>query len=75
MHPTISPATRTWLYGVVLAALPIAVAYGLIADGDAALWVALAGAALGILPAGLATAYRPTRPDLDAAVAPEPHVE
>lgn len=54
----IPPAVRTWLYGVVLALIPLATAYGIVRDEDAPLWVALAGA---VLSTGTALAYRPTR--------------
>lgn len=36
--------TRRWIYGVVLAAQPLAVGYGLLTDTLAALWVGVAGA-------------------------------
>jgi hypothetical protein len=52
-------ATRAWIYRVLLAAIPIAIAYGVINEQDAALWVGLAGAVLGT---GLATINTSTKP-------------
>lgn len=37
---------RRWLYGIATAAVALAVAYGLVAQDQAALWVALAAAVL-----------------------------
>lgn len=48
---------RAWLYRVLLAAQPIVVSYGIVAESDAALWLGLAGALLGT---GLAAANTPT---------------
>ncbi|GAA4758809.1 hypothetical protein [Gordonia alkaliphila] len=41
-----SAAQRKWLYGIATAVVAIAVAYGLIAQDQAALWLALAAAIL-----------------------------
>ena len=41
------PRTRRWIYGIAVAAVPLLVAYGVIAESDAALWIGLAGAVLG----------------------------
>lgn len=49
-------AVRAYLYPVVLAVVPLLVAYGLISAEVAPLWVALGTALLGL---GTATAYRP----------------
>ena len=43
-----SPAARRWLYGVLLAAQPLVVAYGLVTDAEAALWLGVASAVLGL---------------------------
>lgn len=51
-----SPRARRWLYGVLLAAQPIAVSYDLMSGQQAALWVSLGGAVLGL---GLAAANTP----------------
>lgn len=39
---------RRWLYGVLLAAQPLVVAYGLLTDSQAALWLGFASAVLGL---------------------------
>lgn len=49
---------RTWLYGIITAAIPLLTAYGLISSETAPLWLALAGA---LLATTTALAYRPTR--------------
>lgn len=41
----LTPDQRRWLYGVSTALVALAVAYGLVAQDQAALWVALAVAA------------------------------
>ncbi|MDH6181805.1 hypothetical protein M2152_001987 [Microbacteriaceae bacterium SG_E_30_P1] len=43
-----SPKVRSWLYGIAAAAAPILVIRGLVSADEAGLWIALAGAALGI---------------------------
>lgn len=55
-----SEQTRAWVYRVLTAAVPIAIAYGAVDESTAALWLALAGAVLGL---GLATANTSTTPD------------
>ena len=42
-----APAVRQWLYGVVTAALPLLVVFGVVRPEDSAMWLALAGAVLG----------------------------
>jgi hypothetical protein len=37
---------RKWLYGVALAGVPLLVAYGVVSEDAAPLWVAMIGAAL-----------------------------
>jgi hypothetical protein len=49
--------TRAWIYRILLAIQPLAVAYGLVTGDLAALWVNVTAAVLGI---GLATANTPT---------------
>lgn len=44
MHHVLNRDTRKWIYGVLLAAVPILVAYGAIEEATAPLWIALAGA-------------------------------
>jgi len=43
-----SAKVRAYLYGIVLAASPIAVIYGITTAAQAGLWVALGGAVLGV---------------------------
>ena len=43
-----STAGRRWLYGVALAAVALAAAYGLITDESSALWVGIIAALLGL---------------------------
>jgi len=45
---------RTYIYGIVIAAIPILVAAGFIAQDEAQLWLNLAAALLGLGAAGLA---------------------
>lgn len=52
----LTPKVRAWLYGIALAVFPILVALGILAEEDAALWVALVGA---VLVPGLALANVP----------------
>lgn len=47
----LSAKTRTWLYAILLAVQPLAVAYGLVNDTTASLWVNLVAA---IISGGLA---------------------
>lgn len=54
-------ATRAWIYRVVTAAIPILVAAGVVAGGDAQLWLGLAAAVLGVGAGGLATVNTSTR--------------
>lgn len=60
-NPVLSPAFRTWVYGVVSAALAIIAAYGLISADEVPLWLTLVTAILGLAGSGTATIYRPTR--------------
>jgi hypothetical protein len=54
-----SEPTRAWLYRISTAALPLLVAYGVVQDTVAPLWLAAAGAALNT---GLAAANTTTKP-------------
>jgi hypothetical protein len=47
---------RRWLYGVLVAAQPLVVAYGLTSNETAALWLSFSSAVLGL---GLAAANTP----------------
>lgn len=50
--------TRAWLYRVLLTLQPLIVAYGVASSEQAAMWVAVAAAALG---SGLASANTSTK--------------
>jgi hypothetical protein len=54
----LSEPTRAYIYRALLALQPLAVAYGLVTDNLAALWINVAAAVLGI---GLATANTSTK--------------
>ncbi|MCI6557949.1 hypothetical protein [Schaalia hyovaginalis] len=53
----LTPEVRRWVYGIALAALPLATAYGLVTEAHAPLWASLVGS---ILVPGLALAHTPT---------------
>jgi len=55
--PWLTPPRRAWLYRLVLAALAILVAYGVVADQEAAVWAAVVAAFLG---SGTAALHTPT---------------
>jgi NCAIR mutase (PurE)-related protein len=55
-----SETTRAWIYRVCVAAVPLLVTYGVVGEGEAALWVGLAGAALGLSSSLLAAGYTST---------------
>jgi len=44
--PHIPATTRRWIYGVALAGIPLLVAFGIIEESQAPLWVAFAGAVI-----------------------------
>jgi hypothetical protein len=54
MNPT--QATRAWIYRVATAAMPLLIAYGVVNEQDAALWI---GAVAALLVPGLAAANTP----------------
>ncbi len=54
-------ATRAWIYRILLALQPIAVAYGVVKDTEAVLWIGVASAVLGT---GLAAINTSTNPDV-----------
>lgn len=60
--PTITPTTRSWLYGVAFAVLVLAQGYGWLTDATLPLWVEVARAVLTTGSTGVAVAYRPTGP-------------
>ena len=43
-----SQQTRTYIYGIIIAAVPILVAFGFVAEDQAQLWLTLAAAILGL---------------------------
>lgn len=43
----LTPAIRKYIYGIVTAALPLLVVYGVLDSNDVALWLALAAGILG----------------------------
>lgn len=67
----LTPQLRTWLYGILLAGIPLLIAYGVLDEQIAALWVALGGAVLGL---GTAIAHTP-RTGKHAKNSPLPSVE
>lgn len=55
-----SETTRAYIYRILVAAAPLAAAYGLVTNETLALWLALAAAVLGT---GLAAANTATKPE------------
>jgi hypothetical protein len=53
-----SPKTRAWVYGILIAAGPLLVFYGVFSEAELALWLGVASAALGN---GLALANTPVK--------------
>lgn len=53
----LTPQVRRWAYGVITAIVPILVAYGILEQSTAPLWVALGASVLGT---GTALAHTPT---------------
>jgi hypothetical protein len=58
-----SEKTRAYIYRIAVAAVPLLVGYGVIEDSAAALWLGLAGAALGFGTNVLASANTSTKKD------------
>lgn len=58
-----SPRARLYLYGVLGAAAPLLVTYGIVTDTEVALWLSLAGTILATGGLGLASANVPTERD------------
>lgn len=52
----LTPSVRRWAYAVITAAVPLLVAYGILQDTTAPLWLALAASVLGT---GTALAHTP----------------
>lgn len=57
-----SQPVRAWAYRVGMAAIPLLVAYGLLDDGTAGLWVGVLGAALGFGLPAMAAVNTPAKP-------------
>lgn len=60
-----SPKARLYVYGVLGAAAPLLVSYGIVTDSEVALWLSLAGTILATGGLGLASANVPTKSDED----------
>jgi hypothetical protein len=59
----VSEKTRAYIYRIAVAAVPLLVGYGVVEDSQAALWLGLAGAALGFGTNVLASANTSTKSD------------
>lgn len=57
-------ALRQYLYNVLTVAVPVAIAYGIIDANQAALWLALGGASLGIGTAAVVLRQQRNNDDL-----------
>ena len=51
----LTPQVRRWAYGIITAAVPLLVVYGVIEEATAPLWIALASSVLGTSTALLHT--------------------
>jgi len=58
--PELTPARRARIYVLLTALVPLAVTYGLIADTQASLWLAVAAAVLGSGGTTMAAWHTPT---------------
>jgi hypothetical protein len=58
----LSEQVRAWIYRVILSAQPLVVFYGLLAEQEAALWVAVISSILGV---SLAAANTSTAPSIE----------
>lgn len=65
-----NPITRKYIYGVLAAAVPLAISAGIISGSDAILWLALASAILGAGANALASQNTPEREPVEPAVEP-----
>lgn len=59
-----SPQLRKYVYGLTVAAIPLLVVFGVIAEEQVQLWLALAAAALGFGSSALAAPNTPKEVDL-----------
>lgn len=60
-----SPKARLYVYGILGAAAPLLVAYGIVTEQEVALWLSLAGTILATGGLGIAAANVPTERDED----------
>lgn len=60
-----SEPTRAWIYRVGMAVVPLLVAYGLVDESTAGLWLGVLGAILGFSLPALAAANTSTTKDLE----------
>ena len=58
-NPDMNEPTRAWIYRILVAAVPVLIAYGVLDEATAAVWVGLAAAVLGI---GLAVGNTSIKP-------------
>lgn len=63
-----NPDTRKYIYGILAAAVPLAISCGLVSGSDAILWLALAAAILGAGANALASQNTPEREPVEPAV-------
>lgn len=62
MTEALTPQRRKYIYGIVLAALPLLVTFGILDDGTAGQVALIAAAVLGVGESALALANTPTEP-------------
>lgn len=68
IYSWLTPKIRTWIYSMLLAGIPLLIAYGVLDEQTAPLWVALGAAVLG---QGMALAHTPrgegrhVKPDIE----------
>lgn len=60
-----SPKARLYVYGILGAAAPLLVAYGIVTEQEVALWLSLAGTILATGGLGIAAANVPTERNED----------
>lgn len=60
--PTLNEQTRAYIYRLVVAAMAVAVGYGLLEKEDVDVWLQVVTAVLGLLSAGLAAKNTSTNP-------------
>lgn len=76
MAQWLTPHRRAWLYSIAASLSAVALAYDLLNPDQAATWLALTAAALGIAAPGVALAnINPTAADYTTAEEPDIEVE